>query len=161
MFAFIARRQYLQGLAHLERGAFDELLGQFGPSGEFTFVGRSPLGERLRSREALRRWFARLHTLLLRPRCEVRELLITGWPWAPAPGRSSGDSQHRSRRALREPVRPVPAHPLGTGGLDCVIEDTQRFEGAVARRAAAGVAEVRAAPIRDSPRLEDTDKHVA
>ena len=78
MFAFIARRQYLRGLAHLGQGALDDLLRQFDPSCEFTFVGRRPLGARLRSREG--RWFARLHTLLPRPRFEVRKLLITGWP---------------------------------------------------------------------------------
>jgi hypothetical protein len=36
-----------------------------------------------------------------------------------------------------------------------------RFDGAVARLAAAGLAEATADPIRDIPRLEGTDKHAA
>lgn len=161
MFAFIARRQYLRGLAHLEQGAFDELLAQFDPSCEFTFVGRSPLGARLRSREALRRWFARLHTLLPRPRFEVRELLVTGWPWA---------LHLAARVVIRSTVAGEPYENQfaqflrihwGRVVWDYVLEDTQRFDGAVARLAAAGMAEATADPIRDIPRLEATDEHAA
>ncbi len=161
MFAFIARRQYLQGLAHLERGAFDELLGQFDPSCDFTSVGRSPLGARLRSREALRRWFVRLHTLLPRPRFEVRELLITRWPWALHLG---------ARVVIRSTVAGEPYENQfaqflrihwGRVVWDDVLEDTQRFDRAVARLAAAGTEEATADPIRDLARVEGTDEHAA
>lgn len=161
MFAFIARRQYLRGPADLEHGAFDDLLRQFEPSCEFTFVGRSPLGARLRSREALRRWFARLDILLPRPHFEVRELLVTGWPWA---------LHLAARVVIRSTVAGEPhenefAQILrihwGRVVWDYVLEDTQRFEGAVARLVATGMAEATADLIRDIPRLEGTDEHAA
>jgi ketosteroid isomerase-like protein len=149
MIATLARRRYVRGLAALERGDLDALLAEFDPRCEFVFIGQSALGARLSTRAALRRWFERLHRLLPRPRFEVRELSITGWPW---------DVRLAARVVIRSTVAGEPYENefaqflrLRRGRVvqDYVIEDTQRFERASARLVAAGVAEAAAEPIRD------------
>ncbi len=91
----------------------------------------------------------RLHALLPKPRFEVKETLVTGWPW----------DQHLAARVTihssvaGEPYENDFAQFLrlrwGRVVWDCVVEDTQRFERAVRQLAAAGVPEAIADPIRD------------
>jgi ketosteroid isomerase-like protein len=143
----LVRRRYLSGIAALERADLDALLANFDPACTFVFVGRTPLGARLTSRVALRRWFERFHRLLPQPRFEIHELAITGWPW---------DVRLAVRAALRSTVAGEPYQNefaqflrlrWGRVVWDYVLEDTQRFEQACARLAAAGVGEAAAEPI--------------
>jgi ketosteroid isomerase-like protein len=150
MVSTIARRRYLRGLALLERGELDALLNQFHPRCEFTFAGQTALGAWLGTRAALRAWFERFHRLLPEPRFEVQEVVVSGWPW---------DVRLAARVKIRSTVLGEAYENDFTQFLrlrrglviaDHVMEDTQRFERACARLAAAGVAEAAAVPISDS-----------
>jgi ketosteroid isomerase-like protein len=150
MFAALVRHQYQRGLAALERGDLDDLLRNFNPSCTFVFVGHTPLGARLTSRAALRRWFERFHRLLPHPRFEIRELAISGWPW---------DVRVAARATIRSTVAGEAYEnefaqflhlQWGRVVWDYVLEDTQRFEQACSRMVRAGQAEAAAEPIVDA-----------
>src|SRR5262249_55036752 len=130
----IARGRYLRGLAALERGDFDALLAQFDPQCEFVFVGETPLGAHLRSRDELRVWLGKLHTMLPSPRFEIKELVISGWPW---------DLRLAARAEIHSTMAGQPyvncfAQFLrlrwGRVVWDYVLEDTQRFAAAISGR---------------------------
>jgi ketosteroid isomerase-like protein len=147
MWKSIARRQYTRGLAALGRGDVESVLEQFAPNVRFVFVGDSPLGARLESREAVRAWFGRLFRLLPGARFEPQQVVIDGWPW---------DVRIAARVLIRSMVAGEPHTNefcqflrLRGGRVvwDYVMEDTQRFERACARLAAAGMAEATAPAI--------------
>jgi ketosteroid isomerase-like protein len=147
----IARRRYLRGLADLERRDIDALLAQFDERCRFIFVSsKTPMGADLHSKEAVRSWFERLHRLLPNPRFDVKELVISGWPW---------DLRLAARVVIHSTVVGKPYSNnfaqfirlrLGRVVSDFVLEDTQRFEQACAELVAAGVEEAAAGPIRDA-----------
>ncbi|MDQ5826038.1 MAG: nuclear transport factor 2 family protein [Chloroflexota bacterium] len=147
----IARRRYLRGLADLERHDLDALLSQFADPCRFIFISsNTPMGANLHSKEAVRRWFERLHRLLPDPRFDVKELVISGWPW---------DIRLAARVVIRSTVAGKPYANnfaqfirlrMGRVVSDYVIEDTQRFEQACATLIALGVKEAGAEPIRDA-----------
>jgi len=151
--AAVARRKYTSGLAALERGDLDALLQEFDDELEFSFAGDSPLGASLHSRGALRLWFERLHRLMPHPTFEVHEVLVQGWPWDLRLAiRASINST-----VLGEPYRNDFGQFLRLRWMrvteDRVIEDTERFERACRRLAAAGLAEAGAGPITDATTL--------
>ncbi|MEA2574776.1 MAG: hypothetical protein QOH93_2074 [Chloroflexia bacterium] len=147
----IARRRYLRGLADLERHDLDALLAQFDDRCRFIFISsNTPMGANLHSKEAVRRWFERLHRLLPNPRFDVKELVISGSPW---------DVRLAARVVIRSTVAGKPyANNFaqfirlrrGRVVVDYIIEDTQRFEEACATLLAAGVQEAGAEQIRDT-----------
>ena len=108
----IAARTYLRGLAATERGDFDQVLSQFRPDCELVFIGRTALGARLSGQADLLRWFERVRRLLPDPSFDVRRLVIGGRSGTSTAPRMS-IIQPRRRRAVSEPVRPVPDATLG------------------------------------------------
>jgi ketosteroid isomerase-like protein len=147
----IARRRYLKGLADLESHNLDGLLAQFADPCRFIFISsNTPMGADLHTKEAVRRWFERLHRLLPNPRFDVKELVISGTPW---------DIRLAARVIIRSTVAGKPYANnfaqflrlrMGRVVMDYIIEDTQRFEQACATLVAAGVKEAAAEPIRDA-----------
>jgi ketosteroid isomerase-like protein len=81
MWKWIARRTYTRAIASLSAGDVETLLGQFAEDVHFVFVGESPLGADLRSRNDVREWFGRMLHLLPSARFEPVEILVDGWPW--------------------------------------------------------------------------------
>jgi ketosteroid isomerase-like protein len=140
---------YLQTLASLSEGEVEAVLEQFSPDVEFVFVGESPLGSHLHSRDAVRAWFGRLFRLLPEAHFQADEVLVDGWPW-------------RLRIAARVRITStVAGEPYenefcqflrfrwGKVRWDYILENTQRFERACRRLAAAGLEEAAAPPISD------------
>lgn len=149
MIETFACRRYLRGLAALEPGDLAGLLEQFDARCEFVFAGQTVLGAGLRSREALQCWFERLCRLLPYPRLEVREQVVSGWPW---------DVRLAARAVIHSTVAGAPYENdfaqflrlrWGRVVSDLVLEDTQRFERAGVRLVSAGIAEAAADSIRD------------
>jgi ketosteroid isomerase-like protein len=139
--ARIARRQYLTGLAAVERGDFDALLSQFAEDCRLVFVGDTSLGADLRGRADLRRWFERFSRLLPRPSFHVEQLVISGPVW---------DQRLAAHVLIRSTVDGEPyqnqfAHFLtirwGKVVDDLILEDTQTWARACQRLADAGVTE--------------------
>ena len=81
MWRRIAKRRYTRSLAALTKGDVEAVLAQFAPDVRFVFVGDSPLGSELHSREEAREWFGRLFTLLPNPRFDLQQIVVDGWPW--------------------------------------------------------------------------------
>jgi len=147
--AAVARSKYVSGLAALERGDLDVLLQEFADELDFSFAGDSPLGARLHTRQGLWLWFERLHRLLPHPRFEIHDVLVQGWPWDLRMAiRASINST-----VLGEPYRNDFHQFLRLRWMkvveDYVLEDTQRWERACHRLAAAGIVEASAGPITD------------
>lgn len=76
MWKRIAARRYTATLAALSHGDVEAVLEQFAPDMRFAFVGDSPLGSQLSSKQEVREWFGRLLRLLPDPRFEPQEVLI-------------------------------------------------------------------------------------
>jgi ketosteroid isomerase-like protein len=147
MWKRIGARRYTRTLAALSRGDVEAVLEQFAPDVRFSFVGDSPLGSELSSKQEVREWFGRLFRLLPGPRFEPQEVLIDGWPW---------DVRIAARVLIHSTVAGAPYTNefsqflrLRRGRVvwDYVLEDTQRFERACARLAASGVEEAAAPPL--------------
>jgi ketosteroid isomerase-like protein len=145
MITRITRGQYLKGLHALERGDIDALLGQFDNNCTLEFVGDTPLGARLAGHADIRRWFERFLRLLPEPRFEIQRLVVSGMPW---------NLRLASHMKIRSSINGEPyenqfAHFLtlrwGKVVDDLVLEDTQMWERACERLAAAGVPEAAAA----------------
>ena len=147
MFTRITRGQYLKGLRALERGDLDALLTQFDERCTLTFVGDTPLGAQLSTRADLRRWFERFQRMIPEPRFEIQRLVVSGPPWKM---RLASHMVIRSR-VNGEPYENQFAHFLelrwGKVIDDLVLEDTQMWERACTRLAAAGMAEASAPPL--------------
>jgi ketosteroid isomerase-like protein len=147
MWKRIAARRYTTTMAALSRGDVEAVLEQFAPDVRFAFVGDSPLGGDLWSKQEVREWFGRLFRLLPDPSFEPREVLVDGWPW---------DVRIAARVLIHSTVAGQPYTNefcqfvrLRRGRVvsDYILEDTQRFERACARLAASGVAEAAAPPL--------------
>lgn len=150
MITRITRSQYLKGLHALERGDIDALLKQFDRRCTLTFVGDTPLGAQLAGHSDLRRWFERFLRMLPEPRFDIQRLVVSGTPW-----NLRLASHMRIRSTINgEPYENQFAHFLtlrwGKVVDDLVLEDTQMWERACTRLAAAGMAEASAAPLIDA-----------
>jgi ketosteroid isomerase-like protein len=148
MITKIARGQYLKGLGALERGDIDGLLTQFDERCSLTFVGDTPLGaDGLSTTADIRRWFERFVRLLPSPRFEIQRLVVSGPPW------NMRLASHVKIRGTvcGEPYENQFAHFLtlrwGKVTDDLILEDTQMWERACTRLAAAGVSEASEGPL--------------
>ena len=154
MWKRIATRRYTRTLAALSAGDVEAVLEQFAPDVRFVFVGDSSLGTELGSKEDVRRWFGRLFRLLPNARFDPQEVLIDGRPW---------DVRIAARVLIHSVVAGEPytnqfAQFLrlrrGQVVWDYVLEDTQQFERAATRLAAAGVEEAVAPPLGEPYRVD-------
>lgn len=147
----ITRHQYRRGFDALERGDVDALLARFHPDCTMTFAGDTPLGATALRGDDLRAWFERFLRLLPDRRFEIRRFAVTGPPWHQ---RVSAHVTIRSTIA-GEPYENEFAHFLTLRWArvveDLVLEDTQRWDRACRRLAAAGVGEATAAPLTPGP----------
>ena len=143
----IVRHRYRSGLDALERGDLPALLSQFHPDCTMTFAGDTPLGATGLRGGDLRAWFERFLRLLPDRRFEIRRFAVVGPPW------HQRLAAHVVIRATvdGEPYENQFAHFLTLRWArvveDLVLEDTQRWERACRRMAAAGNGEAGAPPL--------------
>ena len=147
----IGARTYVDGLAAVERGDFDQVLRQFRPDCEFVFVSRTGLGARLSGKADLLRWFERFRRLLPDPLFDVQRLVIGGPVWNQ---RLAAHVIIRSRVA-GEPYENQFAQFLtlrwGKVGEDLILEDTATWEAASRRLVAAGDTQAAGPPLTATP----------
>ena len=147
MTSWIARIVYRRGLRQLERGDLDALLARFSDRCRLVFVGETPLGADLEGLPQIRRWFARFQRLLPSPRFEIQRLVVAGPLW------NQTLASHVCIRSVvdGEPYQNQFGHFLtlrwGKIVEDVILEDTQKWERACRRLAAAGVEEASALPM--------------
>jgi ketosteroid isomerase-like protein len=147
MISRIARAQYVKGLRAVEAGDIAALLTQFDRRCRLVFVGDSPLGADLSTREDLRRWFERFGRLLPAPHFEIQRVIIAGPPW------NQRLAAHVFIRSTvnGEPYRNQFAQFLnirwGKVVHDLIVEDTQMWKEACDRLVAAGIDEAAQGPL--------------
>ena len=81
MYKRIAARRARRAFDALNRSDFEPALNGVAPDVHHLFPGDNALGGERHSREAMARWFERLHTLFPQISFEVREISVKGWPW--------------------------------------------------------------------------------
>ena len=146
----------------LSAGDPEAMIRSLAPRFTYRFYGDHALGGERTSASAMRAWWGRVFRLLPGIRCEVRDVLVAGWPW--------------STRATTD-VAVYVALPDGTRYENVVnqfvrlrwgrvteirtLEDTQKLARALEALASSGYSEAVAAPITDaavdvSPRQKET-----
>jgi len=151
MYHFLVERK-LRGVFHrINQGDFwpmiDSLAGDF----RYRFEGDSAIGGVRSSRESMQLWWERMYRLFPGFRLEVRDVVVSGWPWRtriftqlefvkPMPGGETYVNVVMQRMTMR------------WGRIDEVhtLEDTQRCAKMLQWQAQQGKAEALAPPITDS-----------
>jgi ketosteroid isomerase-like protein len=150
MYHAIVRRKARGIFDHLSRGEWRETTGDLADDFTHVFPGNHALGGERHSREAMERWFERLHRLFPDLNFEVKRVVAKGWPWNTLVAIEWTD--HGSA-ADGEPYENEGAHWIrlrwGKGTYVHAYLETERLADACRRMAAAGIEEAAAAPITD------------
>ena len=114
------------------------------PSFCYRFYGDHALGGERRTVAAMRVWWERVFGLLPGVRFKPREVMLAGWPWATPPDGTAYDFNQfvETRWGRITEVR--------------TLEDTQKPDRALRRKAAAGIREAEADPIADGRAAGET-----
>lgn len=134
----------------LNAGDYDAVIAQMAPAFSYHFAGDHALsGTRTRT-DSLRLWFTRLLTVFPSAHFAIAEVLVRGWPWRTSVAvfatlhtvvagqpYSNSFSQHITMRWGR------------VVSID-LLEDSQQCAAALARQAAAGIADAVTPPIDDT-----------
>jgi ketosteroid isomerase-like protein len=148
MYKAIARRRIRDVFDSIGRGDMDAATRDLADDVHHVFPGEHALGGERHSREAMRRWFGRLHTLFPEIEFEVHRIAVRGWPWDMHIAVQWSD---RGKAADGEPYDNEGAHWIrirrGKGVYVHAYLDTKRVGDACERMAAAGIEEAAAPPI--------------
>ena len=150
MYHLIVRAKVRGIFAAISRGDYEPMLASLAPTFRYRFYGDHALGGERHTVEAVRLWWERIFRMLPAPTFEVREVLVTGWPWdtrvatsvrvsAPLPGGAQYDN------VVNQFIR------MRWGRVTSVetLEDTQNLVRTLDHMAAHGHPEAHAAPITD------------
>jgi ketosteroid isomerase-like protein len=150
MYHAIVRRKARGLFEHLSRGEWRETTADLADDVVHVFGGDHPLGGTRHSREAMERWFERLHRLYPELEFEVERVVAKGWPWDTliavewTDRGTAADGVHYENQG---------AHWIrlrwGKGVYVHAYLDTEVIADSCRRMAAAGIEEAAAAPIVD------------
>jgi ketosteroid isomerase-like protein len=150
MYKRIAERRARQLFADLSGGEHEPLLDGLGSRFEHVFPGDHALGGERHSREAMRRWFERLHILFPELAFDVKRVAVRGWPWNlwiavewADHGRCADGIAYENEGAHWIRIR------RGRGVYVHAYLDTEKVSAALDRMASAGIEEAGAPPITD------------
>jgi ketosteroid isomerase-like protein len=150
MYKQIAARRVRSVFEAIGRGDHDAALEGTADDLHHVFPGDNPLGGERHSREAFRRWFARLATLFPEIEFEVERVAVRGWPWDMWIavkwrdwGRAADGVAYENRGAHWIRIR------RGRAVHVQAYLDTDIVTAACRRMAAAGIEEAAAPPITD------------
>jgi ketosteroid isomerase-like protein len=144
----IVRRRARQIFGQVSDGDFPPVLRTTARDVHHVFAGDHALGGERHGREALARWFGRLHRLFPDLKLEVTDVVATGWPW-----RTVVTLEWVARATLPtgDPYVNTGAHIVrmrwGRAVYIHAYEDSQRVAEACRRMAEGGIGEAAAAPI--------------
>jgi ketosteroid isomerase-like protein len=148
MYHAIVRRQARDIFARVNHADFQAVARSVTDDVHHVFAGDHALGGERHTKQALERWFARLHLLFPDLRLEVGEVVAKGWPW-----RTVVALEWVARGTLPngEPYRNTGAHVVrlrwGHAVYIHAYEDSQTVAEACRQIAASGIAEAAAPPI--------------
>jgi ketosteroid isomerase-like protein len=81
MYYFIVRQKVRNSFECLNRGDYESVLKSISPSITHTFSGTHALGGTRHSVEAMRQWFQRLYRLSPGLNFEIKNIVVSGFPW--------------------------------------------------------------------------------
>jgi ketosteroid isomerase-like protein len=150
MYHAIVRRRTRGIFEQLGRGEWRGMTGDLADGFTHVFPGNHALGGERHSREAMERWFERLHRLFPDLNFEVKRVVAKGWPWDTM---VAVEWRDHGRAADGEPYENEGAHWIrlrwGKGTYVHAYLETERVADACRRMAAAGIEEAAAPPITD------------
>jgi ketosteroid isomerase-like protein len=140
---------------HLAKTDYDYVLDQFAPSFRHSFAGDHALSGDRQSVGAQPAWFERLFRLLPGIEFTLEDVLVRGWPWQTRVVALLSVRATVAGSAYENEI--AQAIELRWGRITSIhnLEDTQKLAAALARLAAAGIDEARAAPIVDGASLAE------
>jgi ketosteroid isomerase-like protein len=144
----IVRRRAKGVFASVSHADFQSVARQVSDDVHHVFAGDHALSGERHSREALERWFARLHRLFPDLRLEVGEVVAKGWPWRTV---VALEWVAHGTLPTGKPYRNTGAHVVrlrwGRAVYIHAYEDSQTVADACRQIAASGIAEAAAPPI--------------
>lgn len=81
LYSYIVKKKIRQTFDHVNQQHWDEAIKDVAPDIHHRVSGVHALGSERRSKEALRRWFTRLGSVLPNLKIRVNNIWVTGWPW--------------------------------------------------------------------------------
>jgi len=148
MYKAIARRKAEATFDALSRGDWESALKDVAPDVHHVFPGDNAIGGERHSKEALQRWFERLHRLIPDLHFDVRRISVKGWPWDMVVAVEWSDHGHASDGVAYENEG---AHWIrlrrGKATYIHAYLDTEKVTAICDRLAQAGIAEAAAEPI--------------
>ena len=81
MYHTIVKRIIRQGFQNISSADYEPLLKQFAPDIHFTFAGDHALGADFHSRDSVRAWFHRLHSIFPGFHIQADRIVVSGPPW--------------------------------------------------------------------------------
>jgi ketosteroid isomerase-like protein len=148
MYKRIAERRIRAVFEALTRGDFQAALADVAEDVHHVFPGENAVGGERHSREAMSRWFDRLHRLFPELVFEVEQVSVRGWPWDMwlavkwnDHGRCADGVEYENDGAHWIRLR------RGKAARIQAYLDTERVSEHCRRMAAAGIAEAAEAPV--------------
>ena len=153
MYHAIVARKTRAIFAAINRGDPGPMLDALSSRFRYRFEGATCLGGERTTREAMERWWARLYRLFPETKFEVRDVLVSGWPW------STRIATYLAFRANLPTIGPyenvvVQMVRMRWGRIDEIhtLEDSLRCWRTLQVLAEQGNTEANAAPIADRDR---------
>jgi ketosteroid isomerase-like protein len=148
MYKAIARRKVRATFEALGRGDWEAAIEDVAPDVHHVFPGDNAIGGERHSKEAMGRWFERVHRLIPDLRFEVKQVAVRGWPWDMKVAVEWTDHGHASDGV---PYYNEGAHWIrlrwGKATYIHAFLDTEKVTAICERLAAGGVEEASAEPI--------------
>lgn len=136
--------------AKISEGDWESMVGSTAPEFTYRFYGEHALGGERRTRDALRRWWTRVFSMLREPRFTVDQVISQGPPWntrVAAAVRVSAELPDGTE--YRNVIHQFMTLQWGKLTEVRTLEDTAVLQRALDRLAELGYAEASAAPIED------------
>ena len=150
MYKRIAVRRTRQAFDALSDGHLRAVVDEVHPEIHHLFPGDNALGGERHSREAMERWFERLHALFPEISFDITDVAVKGWPWNM---RVAVQWTDHGRAADGEPYENRGAHWIRIRrGKPVRIQaylDSDKVTAALERMRRAGIQEAGAQPIAD------------
>ncbi len=151
MYHTIVASRVRTSFRRLSSGDIEQVINQFAPHFQYTFLGHHALGGTRHSREAMRAWFERIFRIFPGATFDPQQIMVKGWPW------NTIVIIHMKVRATLQTGKPYENNAYQTfqlrwGRITSIetLEDTQYLVETLKELADAGVTEAIAPPILDS-----------
>ncbi|MCD0442128.1 nuclear transport factor 2 family protein [Glycomyces sp. A-F 0318] len=150
MYQRIVASKVRETFAKISEGDWEAMVSSTAPEFTYRFYGDHALGGERRTRDALRRWWRRVFSMLSEPRFTVDQVVSQGPPWNTRVAAAVRvEARLPDGTAYRNVIHQFMTLKWGRLVEVRTLEDTAALERALERLAELGHAEATAAPIED------------